>query len=657
LFVLELPHPQPGAAREITRAGSEAKHLVSGGASARVRALPNPHRMNTPPVFFSQNESAAANQIPTRDQIAETDKWDLAALYATPADWMREFSDVQSRFAGITQFRGRLAESPSALRDCLEFDKSLDVRMERLRHYASLRCSEDSSDNANLAREAQLASLSTKIAESCSFLSPEIQAIDDTTFEHFLDDDMLAEWILPLKKMRRFRPHTLTEGEERLMALVSVPLWGHSETFGQLTDVDMKFGTVQDEHGVERPLSHGAYSSFLVKRDPALRKAAFHRYYAEYDDHKFTIASSLASSVRADVFRARARNHPSAREAALFADDVPVAVYDNLIASVRANLAPLFRYHELRRRKLGLGEIHHYDTYVPLVPKIGTRVGFDEAVDKVVAALQPLGDDYVRVLADGLRTRRWCDRYENKGKRSGAFSSSSYGNPPYMLMNYKADVFSDIYTLAHEAGHSMHSWFSQRAQLFQNYNYPIFLAEVASTFNEELLTHHLLGTTDDPAMRAYIINRQIDDIRGTVYRQTMFAEFERDIHAIEEAGEPLTLDVFRQTYRRLLDAYFGPDFTIDAELELECLRIPHFYNAFYVYKYATGISAAVALSGKVLAGGAPAVGAYLGFLRSGGSKFPIPTLRDAGVDMASPGPVDATLRLFARRVEELEALL
>jgi oligoendopeptidase F len=617
----------------------------------------NQQRMNTTHAFFSPDENSAAKQLPARGQVAEGDKWNLAALYATPADWTRDFTELGGRFHGIAQFKGRLAESPAMMRDCLEFEKSLDVQMERLRHYASLRCSEDSSDNDNLAREAQLAGLSTKIGEACSFMPPEIQALDDMTFGFFLESAALAEWTIPLRKLRRFRPHTLTAGEERLMALVSVPLWGHSETFGQLTDVDMKFGTVPDENGVEQPLSHGAYSSFLVKRDPALRKAAFHRYYAEYDDHKFTIASSLASSVRADVFRARARNYPSAREAALFADDVPVSVYDNLIASVRANLPALFRYYKLRREKLNLDEIHHYDTYVPLVPKIETRVGFDEAVDKVVAALQPLGNEYVRVLADGLRTQRWCDRYENKGKRSGAFSSSSYGNPPYMLMNYKADVFSDIYTLAHEAGHSMHSWYSQGAQLFQNYGYPIFLAEVASTFNEELLTHHLLETTGDPAMRAYIINRQIDDIRGTVFRQTMFAEFEKEIHAIEEAGEPLTLDVFRQTYRRLLGAYFGPDFTIDTELELECLRIPHFYNAFYVYKYATGISAAVALSEKVLAQGAPAVADYVGFLQSGGSQFPIPTLRVAGVDMSTPAPVDATLRLFAQRVEELESLL
>src|SRR5438045_3774313 len=284
------------------------------------------------------------------------------------------------------------------------------------------------------------------------------------------------------------------------------------------------------------------------------------------------------------------------------------------------------------------------------------HISFDNAINKVITSLAPLGQEYTRTLADGLRGR-WCDRYETKGKRSGAFSSSSYQAPPYILMNYKEDVFADVYTLAHEAGHSMHTWFSQQSQKYNDYDYPIFLAEVASTFNEELLTHHLLGQTRDPKMRAYIINRQIDDIRGTLYRQTMFAEFEKVIHEIEESGDALTLDTFKTEYRKLLDAYFAENFAIDPQLDLECLRIPHFYGAFYVYKYATGISAAVALSEKVLRGEGGAVDAYLGFLKSGGSKFPLETLKIAGVDMTSSGPIESTLRLFERRLGELEELL
>jgi len=305
---------------------------------------------------------------------------------------------------------------------------------------------------------------------------------------------------------------------------------------------------------------------------------------------------------------------------------------------------------------LKLKELHHYDTYVPMVAEIESHISFDEAVDKVVATLQPLGKEYVDVLQQGLRGR-WCDRYETKGKRSGAFSSGSYGAPPYILMNYKEDVFADLYTLAHEAGHSMHTWFAQKSQKFQDYDYPIFLAEVASTFNEELLTHHLLEQTRDPKMRAYIINRQIDDIRGTLFRQTMFAEFEKIVHEIEQSGDALTLDVFKIEYHKLLAAYFAENFVLDPQLDLECLRIPHFYGAFYVYKYATGICAAVALAERVLRGESAAVDAYLSFLKSGGSKFPLETLKAAGVDMTTPGPIDSTLRLFDRRLGELEQLL
>ena len=606
-------------------------------------------------IFFNTGEAGGGGRIPTRDEIPVGDTWDLTALYASDAAWQADFASLQERWPAVAGFQGRVGESAQTLLEVLEFEKMLNLQIEKLGHYAMLRISEDASNAENLQREAVLQNLLTNIGEGTAFILPEIQALDDATFERYWADPLLAKWQIPLRKLRRMKPHTLSGAEERLLALGAAALHGHRDTFEQLTNVDMQFGTLRDEQGVEREMSHSAFSSFLVQRDPAVRKAAFHQFYREFSDHQYTLASTLASSVRADVFRARARNFPSAREAALFYDDVPVSVYDNLISSVRAHLPPLFRYYELRRKALGLREIHHYDTYVPIVADIKTHVPYDEAIDKVIAALAPLGAEYCRVLEDGLRNRRWSDRYESKGKRSGAFSSSSYGNPPFILMNYKEDVFSDVYTLAHEAGHSMHTWHAQRHQEFQNYDYPIFLAEVASTFNEELLTHSLLETTSDPRMRAYLINRQIDDIRGTVYRQTMFAEFEKIIHQMEERGEALTLDTFQEIYQGLLDAYFGPGFALDPELQLECLRIPHFYSAFYVYKYATGISAAVSLSQQVLSTGN--AGPYLDFLKSGGSRFPLPTLAAAGVDMSTPEPIEKTLALFARRVEELETLL
>jgi oligoendopeptidase F len=596
------------------------------------------------------------NKTPTRDEIPEKDKWDLTQLFANVGKWNEDFAWLERSYPEIARWKGRVGESPHNLAEVLEFEKQLDQKIERLYHYASLQQAEDSANPDYLARMAQLQNLLTKVSEAFAFVTPEIQAIDDDRFAQFTNAPVLTPWKIKLRKIRRMKPHVLSEAEERLLALGDTALDGYDDAFSKLTDVDMKFGALIDEKGRELPLTQSSFSSFLVKRDPALRKQAFHQFYDEFKDHQFTLASSLAYSVKADVFRARARRFPSALEASLFRDDVPIAVYDGLIAGVRAHMAPLFRYYELRRRVLGLEEVHHYDTYVPLVPQIETRISFDEAADTVLAALQPLGSGYVDSLGAGLRGR-WCDRYENKNKRSGAFSSGSYGAPPYILMNYRADVFADVYTLAHEAGHSMHTFFSQKSQLFQDYDYPIFLAEVASTFNEELLTHHLLQKTDDPKMRAYIINRQIDDIRGTLFRQTMFAEFEKIIHAIEESGAGLTLDVFKKEYHGLLEAYFGPNFVLDAELDLECLRIPHFYSAFYVYKYATGISAAVALAEKVLRGETGSLDAYLGFLNSGGSKFPLETLQAAGVDMTTAAPVESTLRLFERRLSELESLL
>jgi len=592
---------------------------------------------------------------PLRTEIPESDKWDLSPLYTGDDGWEADFSKLQKSFGEVEKFKGTLGGSAAGLAQCLEFEKGIDLLADQLNQYAALSVSGDSSNAEALSREARLESLMVRIGEAFSFLSPEIQEIPDATFEAFLADPALADWTIPLRKLRRRKQHTLSAAEERLLALGSSAVRGHSETFSQLTNVDMIFGTLKDGDGNERELTQSSFSSFLQQRDPVVRRTAFHQFYKEFSEHRFSLAASLANSMRADVFYARARNYASAREAALFADDVPTAIYDNLISTVRGNLNALFQYFELRRRVLKLEEIHHCDTYVTMLENVKTNVSWDEAVDRVISSLAPLGRDYTETLAHGLQEGRWCDRYENKGKRSGAFSYGTYSSPPYIMMNYKSDVFSDVYTLAHEAGHSMHTWYARGAQLYQNHGYPIFLAEVASTFNEVLLTEHLLKTTDDRAMKAFILNRQIDDIRGTLYRQTMFAEFERETHAAEEAGEALTLESFKAIYRKLLNEYFGPRFAIDPELELECLRIPHFYNAFYVYKYATGLSAAVALATRVLETGDAT--SYLGFLKSGGSRFPVETLREAGVDMSTPAPVQATLDLFARRVGELEALI
>lgn len=593
--------------------------------------------------------------IPSRREVALQDTWDLSPLFPNEEAWEQAFQELANDYKLITSFRGKLGSSAQELFKALQYEEKLQRLSERLHQYASLRLTEDSSHAASLEREGKLQSLLTKIAEASSFLVPEIQSIEDSLFETYLATSILGPWKIELSRLRRLKAHTLNDREERLLALCTPAIEGHQETFSQLTNVDMIFGTLSDEEGKFQPLTQSSFSSFLQRPDRALRKKAFEQFYEEFSAHRYTIASSLSSSIKGDVFHAKARNYPSALEAALFEDDVPITVYDNLISTVRSKRELLYRYYELRRRTLGLSELHVYDTYVPLIPNIQSKISFDEAIEKVLASLQPLGSEYTTVLRRGLCEERWCDRYENKGKQSGAFSSGIYDSPPYILMNYQDDVFSDIYTLAHEAGHSMHTWFSKNTQNFQNYHYPIFLAEVASTFNEILLTEHLLTTTEDQKMRAYIINRQVDDLRSTLFRQTMFAEFEKITHAAEEAGEALTLEFFRKTYRSLLQDYFGPGVVLDKVLDLECLRIPHFYNAFYVYKYATGIAAAVTLAKDVLKTGNAK--RYLEFLKSGNIYFPIETLRLAGVDMSTPDPVKSTLQLFESRLKELENLL
>jgi oligoendopeptidase F len=596
-----------------------------------------------------------ASTIKSRAEVSSGDTWDLSPIFNDDAAWETEFSALSSRYSGMEAFKGTLGKSSGDLAKALKFETSLDRSTERLAQYAGLRLSEDSSNAKALDRDGRLSSLCAKISEACSWVAPEIQEIPEESFQSYLNDPLLEDWKISLERLRRLKPHILSSKEERIISLSMPAIGGHQETFSQLTNVDMTFGSVRNDRGQEIELTQSSFSSLLQRPDRTVRKEAFEKFYTEFTDHRYTLASALANSIKGDVYLAKARHYPSAREASLFADNVPADVYDNLIGAVRSRLPVLHKYYALRQRVFNLPDLHVYDTYAPLVGAIQSDVPFDEAVDMVLKSLHPLGREYTETLSRGLRQERWCDRYENKGKRSGAFSYGTYQGPPYILMNYKQDVFSDIYTLTHEAGHSMHTWYSRGHQNFQNYHYPIFLAEVASTFNEILLTEHLLAETSDRSMRAYLINRQIDDLRGTLFRQTMFAEFEKITHAAEESGAALTLESFRMIYRELLETYFGNGVVIDDALELECLRIPHFYSAFYVYKYATGISAAISLADQVLKTGYTE--RYFGFLKSGGSKFPIDTLAEAGVDMRSPEPVTAALALFEQRVLELEDLL
>jgi oligoendopeptidase F len=591
--------------------------------------------------------------IAERRAVAKEHKWVLTPLFESDQDWDALFSDVEKELERYTAYRGRLKEAVRLFKEAIEFHLFLSRRIERLYTYAQLKSDQDKSNQVYSGMHQRARNLYTRASEAASFMTPEIQSIPDNVVNRYLTDKSLSEYKFYLEKILRHKPHTRSESEEQILAMSRELAGAPSQVFGQLDNVDLKFGTVTDESGNEIELSHGNFTTFLISPRQDIRKKAFFQYYQAYQDHKHTLAATLAHSVKKDLFFCRARNFESCRVAALFGDNIPEAVYDNLIETVKTNLAPLFKYLKFRQTVLGHDELHFYDTYVPIIADVKFHMPYEEAVEVCARAMQPLGDEYTGILKDGLLSG-WVDRYENRGKRSGAYSSGCYDSPPYILLNYEENNINSLYTLIHEAGHSMHSYFSKKHQPYVDHDYTIFVAEVASTFNEDLLSRYLLELyKDDPKMKAYILNREIDNIRATLFRQTMFAEFEKIIHAIVETNAALTLDVLTEKYQQLLEAYFGNTLVLDPELALECLRIPHFYSAFYVYKYATGVSAAIALADKVAREGVMARQAYLGFLKLGGSQFPLQELLEAGVDMRSPEPVKRALNQFSALVDEL----
>jgi len=595
------------------------------------------------------------NTIPRREEVPLSDRWDLSALYTSTEAWEAGLKEYESRIPGIENFRGTLGKSPEALAACLVFMTDLERLEERLGYYAQLRTNEDEGDSASRERFARYMAVATRGSALASYQTPEIQAIPEEIMKAFLAAPELEDYRIVLEKILRFKPHILSDREEKLLALQAEAAQTASQGFSALTNVDMDFGTVNTPEG-EVPLTQSTYSSLLIHPDREVRKTAYFQFYRNFEGHRNTLAALYNGSVQLDIYKSRVRNYPSARAKALFPDKVPESVYDNLMETVEKNLPVLHRYYDFRRRTLGLEKLAHWDVYAPLVKDIRVHHTYDQAVEVILKALAPLGEEYTRVLKEGL-TGGWVDRYENRGKRSGAFSAGSYAGDPYILMNYKEDVLRDVFTLAHEGGHSMHSWYSVRSNPFQHYNYTIFEAEVASTFNEQLLARYLLERAESREMRAYLLGKQADDVIATIFRQTMFARYEHVCHRMVEEGRPLTVDSLRKAYRELLETYFGPDVEIPAEADLEGLRIPHFYRAFYVYKYATGLAAAIALSEKVLTEGTPARDSYLAFLKSGGSRYPLESLALAGVDMSSPEPVQKGLDRFGETLKELETAL
>ena len=592
----------------------------------------------------------------TREDISEEAKWDLNGLYLQESLWQEDFKKLEADLAGYESFKGTLASSAKTIKACIEFDIGISRKIEKLYTYAHLRNDEDKTHAKNQGNFEKMVRLHTLAAQASSYIPSELMAIAEDRMHQFLQDKELSFHKLHLERILRYRKHTLSEKEEKLLASSAEIARTARDAFEMLDNADLKLGTVMDENGNEVVITQGNFQSIMQNQDRRVRKEAFEEFYSAYSDHQYTFASLLSSNIKKDIFYARQKNHASVREKAMFSENIPVEVYDNLIASVHENMAPLHKYFFLRKKILKLDQIHIYDTSVPLVKSIHWHVGYNDSVKKILNSLQPLGSDYTEVLRKGLIQDRWVDRYESKGKRSGAYSSGCYDSNPFILMNYQEDNINSMYTLAHEAGHSMHSFLSRKTQPYLYADYTIFVAEVASTFNEALLTKYLFSQDIDKSMKIYLTCREIDNLRGTLYRQTMFAEFEHLIYASAEKNQPMTLDAFKDIYQKLLKEYFGENTTLDDCLSLECFRIPHFYFSFYVYKYATGISAAYALADMVSEGGTTELNDYLNFLKGGGSKYPIDLLKDAGVDMTSPEPVRTALKKFSALVNQLETL-
>ena len=591
-----------------------------------------------------------------RSEVSIESQWDLTGLYSLDDVWSTELAELEAEVEKYASFAGTLGESALKLKACLEFDMKFSRQLEKLYTFAHLKNDEDKTSTLYQGNFEKVMMLVNEASRASSFIRSEIMSIPDEMMHEFLTDKELEFYRFHLEKILRYRAHTLSEKEEALLAASGEMGRGMRDVFDMLDNADLKLGEIEDEKGETVTLTHGSFQSIIQSYDRRVRRDAFNTYYKAYESHQYTYSTLLAGSIRKDLFYSRAKKFASYRAKALFSENIPVEVYDNLLESVHQNLDPLYKYFDLRKRLLNLDELHIYDCNVPLVKDMKWNMSFDKAVEEIKSALNPLGNEYVEQLGCGLSVDRWTDRYENKGKRSGAYSSGCYDSNPFILMNYREDNINSAYTLAHEAGHSMHSFYSRKNQPYLYSDYTIFVAEVASTFNEALLTRHFLSQDISPDMRVYLICREIDNFRGTLYRQTMFAEFEHQVYKAMEGNEPLTLESFKKIYRNLLERYFGSGVVLDDCLSLECFRIPHFYFSFYVYKYATGISAAYALADRVTSGGETELNDYLGFLKSGGAKYPIDLLKSAGVDMLSPEPVKTALAKFSALVDELEQL-
>ncbi|HDX9588296.1 TPA: oligoendopeptidase F [Bacillus pseudomycoides] len=602
-------------------------------------------------------EQKTVKALPARSEIEVENTWRLEDIFQTDAEWETEFQAVKELLPKLTEFKGKLGESANALLETLQYEDEISMRLGKLYTYAHMRYDQDTTNSSYQALNDRATSLYSQVSSGMAYIVPEILTIAEETLQSFLQENKeLKVYEHALEEITRQRPHVLSEAEEALLAQASEVMSASSNTFGILNNADLKFPSIQDENGEEVEVTHGRYIQFLESDDPRVRHDAFHAVYETYGKYKNTFSSTLNGAIKRNNFYANVRKYDSARQAALSNNNIPESVYDQLVETVNENLHLLHRYIDIRKRALGLDELHMYDLYTPLVPEVKMNVTYKEAQDMLLQSLDVLGDEYVEILKEAYENR-WVDVYENKGKRSGAYSSGAYGTNPYVLMNWHDNV-NNLFTLAHEFGHSVHSYYTRKTQPYVYGDYSIFVAEVASTCNEALLNDYLLKTTDDKKKRLYLLNHYLEGFRGTVFRQTMFAEFEHVIHQKVQEGHAVTPDMLTDIYYELNKKYFGDSLVIDKEIGLEWSRIPHFYYNYYVYQYATGFSAATALSKQILEEGQPAVERYINeFLKAGSSDYPIEVLKKAGVDMTSSEPVKEAMQVFEEKLNELEALL
>ncbi|MFT8709994.1 MAG: oligoendopeptidase F [Sporolactobacillus sp.] len=597
-----------------------------------------------------------ATALPTREDIAEEEKWNLEAIFPNIAAWEEGFASVKTLLNEAETYKGELGQSAENLYALLKKQDELTELLYKVYVYAHMKNDQDTANATFQALHDRAGNLATVAGSRLAFVVPEILAIEGQRLETFFSEfEPLRLYRHAIDEITRTRPHVLDAEKEALLAAAGDATDAAQTVFGMLNNADLKFPTIEDEDGTPIEITHGRYGRLMESDVRRVRKDTFEGIYETYGSFRNTLAATLSGQIKRDNFYATARNYKNAREAALFANHIPESVYDNLIQTIHKNLPLMYRYVALRKKALAVDELHMYDLYAPLVADAKMAITYDEAKQLVLKGLAPLGEDYLDIIRDGF-TKRWIDVRETQNKRSGGYSSGSYGTMPYILLNWQ-DNINSAFTLAHELGHSMHSYYSRKFQPYPYADYSIFVAEVASTCNEALLNHYLLEHTEDKKTKLYLLNNQLEGFKATVFRQTMFAEFEYIIHQKAQEGVALTADFLTKTYYDLNKLYFGSGIVVDQQIGLEWSRIPHFYYNYYVYQYATGYSAASALSRQILEEGVPAVTRYKKYLQSGSSEYPIDVLKQAGVDMGDPNSIQQAMDVFASVLDQTESLL